>query len=96
MLCQECPSKSICQSSCPELELYLKEIEVPQRELPIGLPSHGTPSWSSSVHLTDLEREILTLLAKGMSRGDVCKLLNITRGTLRVHLTNLKKKHKES
>jgi DNA-binding NarL/FixJ family response regulator len=94
--CLDCPSRSICQSPCPELELHLKEIECNAQELPIGLPRHGKVPWSSSIYLTKTEKEILTLLGKGLSRKEVCETINMTRETLRVHLVNLKKKHKES
>lgn len=96
MLCQECPSRSICQSECPELTLHLKEIEVPQREKTIGLPRHGRIPWGSTVSLTKTEREIVTLLAKGLSRGEICKSLDITRNSFRRHLSTAKKKHEES
>jgi DNA-binding NarL/FixJ family response regulator len=96
MLCQECESRNICQSPCPELELHLKEIEVPQRELTIGQPHYSRKfEWTSNVHLTKTEKEIVTLLGRGLSRDDVCKVLNITRGNLRIVLSRLKKKSAE-
>ena len=91
--CKGCPARNTCQSICPELELHLKEIEVPQRKKTIGLVRYGRVEWGSSVHLTKTEREIATLLAKGMSRADVCELLNIKRKSLRDHLNRMKKKH---
>ena len=48
--------------------------------------------WRSGYHLTKTEKQILTLLAKGFSRADVCELMNISRHTLRQHLSNAKKK----
>ncbi|MFA5706750.1 MAG: LuxR C-terminal-related transcriptional regulator [Candidatus Neomarinimicrobiota bacterium] len=94
--CKSCPAKPTCESICPELELHLKESEAPQRELTIGLPRHGRVEWSSpSVKLTKTEREILTLIGKGLSRDDVCQTLNISRQTLRVHVANMKKKHEK-
>lgn len=97
MLCQSCPSKSVCNSACPELELHLKEeIEITQREKTIGTPIYSPAiRWPSAVALTRGEREIVTLLGKGLSRDDVCETLDITRHNLRMHLTRLKKKHAE-
>lgn len=97
MLCQECPSRSICQSECPELTLYLKEIEKPQRELTIGLPRYAPKiPWGSTVPLTKTERKIATLLAMGIGREDVCKALNIKRKTLREALSRMKGKYNAS
>ncbi len=52
--------------------------------------------WRSGYHLTKTEKQILTLLAKGFSRADVCELMNISRHTLRQHLSNAKKKREIS
>ena len=52
--------------------------------------------WRSGYHLTKTEKQILTLLAKGFSRADVCELMNISRHTLRQHLSNTKKKREIS
>jgi len=94
MLCNECPKRAVCSSLCPEAELYASQDEVAQRELPVGLPKYSVKiQWGVSIHLTKMEREILTLLARGLSREDICKTLDISRNTLRVHLRNAKKKH---
>lgn len=94
--CQNCPpeQKQACKAICPEVEEHLKkEVEVPQRELTIGLPvPKPWPDLISNTYLTDREREIVTLLGKGISRHDICQLLNIKRVDLRMHLTRIKKK----
>ena len=93
MLCQECPSRAVCQSPCPELNLYLKEVEKPQREKTIGQPHYSRRfEWPSGVDLTRTEKEIVTLLGRGLSRPQVCEALNITRETLRKHIQRMKKK----
>jgi DNA-binding NarL/FixJ family response regulator len=80
MLCQECPSRSICQSACPELELHLKEIEKPQRELPIGTPRHGRfPRQKKRIKLTTREQQIVRLMAAGRDPIEISQELNITR-----------------
>ena len=93
--CNTCLKRSTCDSICPELELHLKEIEVSQRELPIPVTyRHRDIEWPSSpsIKMTRREREIVTLLGKGLSRAEVCEVLNITRGNLRRFLTILNKK----
>lgn len=95
MLCQECPSRSVCQSACPELELHLKEIEGSQKEMPISNPRHGKVPWSSSVYLTKKERQILRLKSKGLDNKTVCEVAEITIESLYVYLTRLRKKHIE-
>ncbi len=93
MLCQDCPKKVSCSNSCPELESHLKQIEVRQREKLIGLPRYGKlPELISNIPLTKRERQILTLLGQGLSRKDICQLLEINRHLLRMHILNLKKK----
>ena len=92
MLCQGCPSRSVCQSSCPELVLHLKETEGSQKELPVSNPRYGKIPWSSSIPLTPREKEIVPLLGKGLTRRDVCQLLDITRGNLKKIIQRMKKK----
>jgi len=92
-LCNTCPSRTACQTICPELELHLKEITKPQREKVIARPYYGrTPPWSSSIQMTRKEKEIVTLLGRGIPRADVCQILNIKRETLRNKLSVLKRK----
>jgi DNA-binding CsgD family transcriptional regulator len=88
----------MCQSICPELEFHLKnDIEVPQRELTIGQPIYGHDiAWPPSSCLTMKEREIFTLLSRGMTRDDVCHIMNITKENLRRHIANGNKKYRES
>ena len=96
MLCQECQSRSICQSECPELTLHFKEIEGIQKELPIGNPRYGKFPWSSSIYLTKTERQILRLKSKGLDNQTICEVAEITINSLYAHLSNLKKKYIES
>ena len=95
MLCQECSKKETCQELCPEAEIYVDQDRIPQAELTVGfdITNYIEPlSFVSSIHLTKKEKEILTLLGKGLGRGDVCQLLEMSRDTFRVHIANLKKK----
>lgn len=93
MLCQDCPSRSFCQSACPELTLHLKEIEVPQRELPIGSPQYGKmPTPRNRVKLSKRERQIVTLLVYGKNYVEISETLNITYINTRRIISRLYKK----
>jgi len=96
MLCRECPSRSICQSACPELELYLQQVDPPQREKTIGAPVYGRKiQWPSGVVFTRKQREIVTLLVSGLSRHEVCETINITSVNLRKAISRIRAKHTE-
>jgi DNA-binding NarL/FixJ family response regulator len=93
MPCQDCPKRHLCSELCPEAELIVSQDEVSLRELPIGLPRHGSfPDLISNIPLTEREKQIVTLLGQGMDRDVICKLLNITRGNLRIVICRLRKK----
>lgn len=80
MLCKECQSRSVCQSSCPELEFHLREIERPQRELLIGTPRYGRfPMPKKRIKLTKREQQIVTYLVSGTDDMTICQVLNITK-----------------
>jgi len=91
--CRTCPARKECNSICPELELHLKQYEVPQRELTVGFPRNPARiEYASGVYLTKREKEIVTLLGKGLTRQDVCQLLEITPHALRERLSKINKK----
>ena len=92
MLCQECTKRTDCTELCEEAEGYVNQDYQNQVELTVGLKPEGEFPVGSSVYLTDTERAVLTLLGKGLTRADVCQVLDITRGALRFHLSNLRKK----
>ena len=99
MLCETCDKREYCSELCPEAELFVKQDSVPRLEEPVGLlpvKKFIKPLLKKNTHLTDKEKKILTLLGKGLSRSDVCQLLNITQTTLTSHLSNAKKKYLKS
>ena len=51
-----------------------------------------TPDDSNIASLTDREREILELIAKGLSNKLIARELNITEGTVKVHVKHLLRK----
>jgi len=93
MLCEECNKKHLCTTLCPEAELFINQDTVPQREKTVGLPTPKPwPEFISSVYLTKMQREIVTLLGRGLTRKDVCQTLEITRVALRMHMKRLREK----
>jgi len=92
-LCQECPHSQFCSSLCPEAEASLKEIEIPQCEKTIGLPRYGKfPIIPSDIPMTKREKEIVTLMGKGLSRRQIAELLGIKRESLRASIYRMNKK----
>jgi len=97
MLCQECPKKSECVELCTEAELYVDQDHVGRDELPMEDMGDvdclvDWPEPLETVHLTPREKEICTLLGRGLDRNDISELLGITRETVRSHIRNLRKK----
>ena len=94
MLCQECPKRPFCSQLCPEAQLYADQDRTRQREISIPNPRYGLiPEGIDEIPpVTNKERHILALLAGGLSRGEICELLRITRKNLRVRLTLMKAK----
>ncbi len=93
MLCQDCSKKPTCTELCPEAEEYVSQDHVSQRELTIGLPRRGElPDLVSNTHLTKKEKEIVTLLGRGLNRSDICQLLDISRVALRNAIKRMRKK----
>jgi DNA-binding NarL/FixJ family response regulator len=39
--------------------------------------------------LTEREREVLRLIAKGLSNKEVAQILNLTKGTVKIHVSNI-------
>ena len=96
-LCQDCPKRYECLELCTEAELYVDQDHIGRDELPMEDMDDvdclaDWPDLIKTVHLTKREKEILTLLGRGLNRKDVCELLDITRGTLRWHVSQIKKK----
>jgi DNA-binding NarL/FixJ family response regulator len=96
-LCDNCPiarTRETCTDLCEAAIEYVDQDYIPLREITIGIPTAGRwPQHKKRVKLTPKEKNIVTLLGKGLSRQDVCQLLKITRVTLRNHLCRIKKKY---
>lgn len=63
-----------------------------QEILELAASDRRTLSWSSRPRITPSEREILQMLARGMSNAAIADARFITLGTLRTHLKSLYKK----
>jgi DNA-binding NarL/FixJ family response regulator len=95
-LCSSCPFRATCLILCPEAEQYASQDHVPQREQPVNTYYiNPMPETRSNTHLSKREKEVVTLLGKGLTRRDVCEILNITRENLRNILARLKRKYYE-
>jgi DNA-binding NarL/FixJ family response regulator len=92
-LCTDCPKRPLCSSLCPEAELYVKQDEVEQRELNLGLIRHGKwPENRDKSLFTRMEKKILSLLSDGQTREQIAQELEITREALKKHIKRLRLK----
>jgi len=97
LLCQECPKKPFCSELCPEALLFADQDQSSQKEFLLGEIKYSNfenlpvrPPEDSRISKT--EKKILMLLAMGMDRREISKLLDISRNNLRVRLHGLKRK----
>lgn len=92
-ICTECPHRQYCSTLCPEAELYVKQDEVKQKELTIGIPSYGKwPEEISKSLFSKREMEVVALLLKGLSRDKMCQILDINRKNLQKIVERVTKK----
>lgn len=92
-ICKTCPSRYTCSSLCPEAELYASQDEVPQRELTVGFPVHG--SWPKIRRpmkpLSETQRIVVSLILDGKSNEEICKSLEITKDSFRKQVSRIRK-----
>ena len=99
-LCAKCPLRSKCRVPCERIKSLVNKDQVRRKEVPLsrirGVPSrciweeYSGSSWK--IPLTKREREIVTLLGKGLDRGEIVQVLKISRHALRERLSKLKMK----
>ena len=91
-LCSQCPKRPTCTKLCEEALRYANQDYVYQKHLLIGSPEPRRLEISESVYLTPKEKEIITLLGRGLSRAETSQVLVISRDSLRRHICNIRKK----
>ena len=95
MLCQECHKKPFCSHPCPEAELFASQDNIPRREFfHFSEPRYMKPLGRAGdmPRLSKKEWKIVTLEKKGLSREEICKILEISRLNLSVSLSRLRSK----
>jgi DNA-binding CsgD family transcriptional regulator len=97
LFCQECPKKPFCSELCPEAILFSDQDQSSQKEFLLGEIKYSNPANHpipppEDSQISKTEKKILMLLAMGMDRREISKLLDISRNNLRVRLHGLKRK----
>jgi DNA-binding CsgD family transcriptional regulator len=54
-----------------------------------GITRLNTGRYRDRIHLTPREREVLGLLAEGLSNKLICRRLNISTGTVKIHVARV-------
>jgi DNA-binding NarL/FixJ family response regulator len=93
--CLNCIKRCDCTQLCIKAETYVSkdEVHMTPKEIPMGILRYGQfPEQIRAIHLTFIERQILTLWNQGLERETISKTLNISKPSLRVHLSNIRKK----
>ena len=96
--CTNCPHRQFCNTLCPEAELYVKQDEVPKREMTIGIPIYINKPWpepGKSSLFTKLENKVFSRLVDGKSRREIVKELNITKENLRDVIRRIRRKREK-
>ena len=101
-ICTNCPYRDRCKRPCKKVRAYIEQDYVGSKEFinPDGdisdmynnVVERDWPELVENIHLTPREKEMVTLLGKGLSRADICQLLGITRHALRERIYRLNKK----
>lgn len=100
MLCNDCHSRDLCTSLCPEALAYANQDWVGLKELPIGLPEYIQKDiQEAEIHnvlnkFSKLSRatQVVTLMKAGFSREQVAQILGISRKNLRLVIYRINKK----
>jgi two-component system nitrate/nitrite response regulator NarL len=86
----------IPKEAAPEILLHaLRRVARGQRLLPSAMYDHVDPREQAAITekrltvLTDRERQIMGLVSEGLSNKEIGRRLNLTDGTIKVHLHNI-------
>lgn len=67
----------------------MRERSIPVREAPLKAAHQSAFQYEEGVLLTEREKEVLVLLAKGFNRPEVGGFLNISKHTVATHISNI-------
>ncbi len=67
----------------------MRERSIPVREVPVDSPAQSPTDNIDLMLLTEREKEVLVLLAKGFNRPEVGGFLNISKHTVATHISNI-------
>ena len=80
----------ISKDEAPEILVQsLRQIARGRRLLPLPLREQSTITENALAVLTDRERQIMRLVSEGLSNKEIGRRLNITDGTIKVHLHHI-------
>jgi len=80
----------ISKDVAPEILVQsLRQIARGRRLLPLPLREQSTITENALAVLTDRERQIMRLVSEGLSNKEIGRQLNITDGTIKVHLHHI-------
>jgi len=69
--------------------LSMEQAIVHALNLPIGLPKPSQKSIEAPQQLTEREREVVTLIARGLSNGEIADKLVLSKRTVEHHIANI-------
>jgi len=105
MNCGTCKERETCTVLCDQAEDYVNQDYAPKAHEedacdPLGMDTTmPDDNWfeniASNVHLTKREKQILRLLGLGLTRKDICYVLEISAHDLEQLIYLLRKKAKE-
>ena len=80
----------ISKDVAPEILVQsLRQVARGRRLLPLPLREQSTITENALAVLTDRERQIMRLVSEGLSNKEIGRRLNITDGTIKVHLHHI-------
>ena len=72
-------------------EMYLSSELAVSHASPSALPSRSNDASAPAARLTERERQVLTLVARGRSNREIAEMLGLSANTIAVHRANLMK-----
>ena len=107
-ICKDCPNRPMCVTLCQEAKTYANQDWISLRELTVGLTPEVRAIYKADIvkdeydNLVGLfshlprERQVVTLLENGLTRREICKVLNITKENLRNIIRRIRQKRNKN